>query len=362
MEAQPKETADEIITNNFIKLVRFRRAVFGSNRGEIPPKRGAMMVISGRSYVPRAAGAKIDDFNIHDYLPAVPADERSARRERIGLGPKGRKRRRRFRRLDLSKTLFVLPNAITSAAIFCGFNAIRIVASTSGEQSSADFYRAAVLLIFSMFFDLMDGRVARLTKTQSAFGLQLDSLADIISFGVAPALLVHQWVLYRHPVAGLLASFSFVTCAAIRLARFNVLSASEDGAPILPGKYILGLPSPPASGILISLVVANHAMDGALGDPRYTLSILIVTVLLGLLMVSNVRFRSFKDLRLNTSTISVLLFGIVSSAIIWQQLKPQFVLVWLLSIYVLVGLFESLRVLLDKMSATNTDTEAREHP
>src|SRR5690606_18477383 len=117
-------------------------------------------------------------------------------------------RSRRIRQVDLSKTLFVLPNAMTLAAVFCGFNAIRITASSGAGVD--EYYRAAVLLIFSMFFDLMDGRVARLTKTQSAFGLQLDSLADIVSFGVAPALLVYQWVLHRHPVAGLLASFCFV--------------------------------------------------------------------------------------------------------------------------------------------------------
>lgn len=273
-----------------------------------------------------------------------------------------RRRRRRFRRVDLRKTLFVLPNAITLAAVFCGFNAIRIVASTSAGDRSDDFYRAAVLLIFSMFFDLMDGRVARLTKTQSAFGLQLDSLADIVSFGVAPAILVHQWVLYRMPIAGLLASFAFVSCAAIRLARFNVLSSSEDGAPTLPGKYILGLPSPPASGILISLVVANHAMDGALGDPRYTVAILVMTVVIGLLMVSNVRFRSFKDLKLNTSTIFLVLFVVISSAFIWQRFKPQFVLVWLLTFYVLIGVIETLRELVSRIASGSPKAEAADRP
>src|SRR5690606_8970009 len=113
-------------------------------------------------------------------------------------------------------------------------------------------------------------------------------------------------------VVGVLASFTFVACAAIRLARFNVLSSDEDGAPSVPGKYILGLPSPPASGVLISLVVANHAMDGQLGDPRYTTAILVMTVVIALLMVSSVRFRSFKDLRLNTGTIVLVLFAILS--------------------------------------------------
>lgn len=251
-------------------------------------------------------------------------------------------------RLDLRKTLFVLPNLITLASIFCGFNAIRLVAKDSPGDD--DVYRAAVLLIFAMLFDLMDGRVARLTKTQSAFGLQIDSLADIISFGVAPALLVYKWVLYRFPVPGLLVSFMFVACAAIRLARFNVLSSSSSGAPTKPGKYIIGLPTPPSSGILISLMVANHSVGGALGAERYTLLLLIVTICLSLLMVSNVRFRSFKDLKLNTGTVLLVLFTIASSAIVWQRFKPQFVLIWLLSVYIFIGLVESVRVLMLRLS------------
>jgi CDP-diacylglycerol---serine O-phosphatidyltransferase len=276
----------------------------------------------------------------------VANSEPNADRKGERLGPfRGRRvrprRRRRLRQLDLSKTLFVLPNAITLAAVFCGFNSIRIVATAHGPGQTDDFYRAAILLIFSMFFDLMDGRVARLTKTQSAFGLQMDSLADIVSFGVAPAVLVHQWVLHRLGTWGLLASFCFVACAAIRLARFNVLSSNDDGSPIVPGKYILGLPSPPASGVLISIVVANHAAGDALSDPRYTIAIAVMTFAVSLLMVSAVRFRSFKDLKLNTPTVLLLLFVLGSSAYVWQAYKPQFVLVWLLSVYVLIGLLET---------------------
>ena len=267
------------------------------------------------------------------------------------------RRRRRLRKLDLSKTLFVLPNAITLAAVFCGFNSIRIVANARGPGQTDDYYRAAILLIFSMFFDLMDGRVARLTKTQSAFGLQMDSLADIVSFGVAPAVLVHQWVLHRLGTAGLLASFAFVACAAIRLARFNVLSSTDDGQPLVPGKYILGLPSPPASGVLISLVVANHAADDALSDPRYTIAILVMTVAVSLLMVSAVRFRSFKDLKLNAATITLLLFVIGSSLYVWQAYKPQFVLIWLLSFYVLIGLLETIRDFSSRANQSNAKPE-----
>lgn len=250
-------------------------------------------------------------------------------------------------KLDLRKTLFVLPNLITLGSVFCGFNAIRIVAKDSPTE--LDIYRAAVLLIFAMLFDMMDGRVARMTKTQSAFGLQLDSLADIISFGLAPAVLVYKWVLHREPIPGIITAFVYVSCAAIRLARFNVLSSTATGAPTKPGKYILGLPSPPAAGILISVMVANHGVGGALGAERYTLLLFCVTVALGLLMVSNVRFRSFKDIKVNTGTLLFVLVIVGSSVFVWQQFKPQFVLVWLLSVYVFIGLAETIRALARKL-------------
>jgi CDP-diacylglycerol--serine O-phosphatidyltransferase len=261
--------------------------------------------------------------------------------------PKKRSPPRTRRRLDLRKTLFVLPNLITLGGVFCGFLAIREVAK---EQPSDDaVYRAAVLLIFAMLFDLMDGRVARLTKTQSAFGLQLDSLADVISFGLAPALLVYKWVLYRQPIAGLLAAFAYVACAAIRLARFNVLATSADGAPTKPSKHIIGLPSPPAAGILISLVVANHAAGGVIGREEYTLVLLGVTVGVSLLMVSNVRFRSFKDLRLDAGTVVLALFVLASSAFVWQKFRPEFVLVWVLGVYLAVGIVETVRGLAERL-------------
>lgn len=239
--------------------------------------------------------------------------------------------------------LFVLPNLITLASIFCGFNAIRVVAQ---DNPSVDaFYRAGILLLCAMLFDLLDGRVARMTRTQSAFGLQLDSLADIVSFGVAPSLLVYKWVLYRYPIPGLLTAFLFTACGAMRLARFNVLSTSEAGAQAKPGKYIVGLPIPPASGILISLLVANHAVGGALGHERYTIALFVVTIVLSLLMVSSVKFRSFKDLQLNLSTVFLVFFAIASSAFVWRLTRPPFVLVWLITFYVAIGLVDAIRTL-----------------
>src|SRR5262249_238133 len=149
-------------------------------------------------------------------------------------------------KLRLGKTLFLLPNLITLSSLFCGFDAIRLGARGDGDG----FYRAAVLLIFAMFFDTLDGRVARMTKTQSAFGVQIDSLADVVWFGVAPSLLVYQWTSRFYPVPALIAAFLFTACGAIRLARFNVITTSSTGQPHRPGKYIVGLPIPGAAGIL----------------------------------------------------------------------------------------------------------------
>jgi len=244
------------------------------------------------------------------------------------------------RQINLKKTLFLLPNLITLSSIFCGFDAIRVASEAHGRQD--DYYRAALLIVFAMFFDTLDGRVARMTKTQSAFGLQIDSLADVVSFGVAPSMLVYQWTLHRLGLAGLVASFVFTACGAVRLARFNVLSMGEQGKPSKPSKYIVGLPIPGAAGILVSLVVVNHAAAGVLGGVDYMWSIFGVTLLLSFLMVSTIRFRSFKDLKLNVRTVLLVAFAIGSSAVISTKLQPAFVLVWLLGFYVLLGIFETL--------------------
>lgn len=246
---------------------------------------------------------------------------------------------RKRRRFELRKTLFLLPNLITLSSIFCGFDSILVSARA---QSADDFYRAALLIVFAMFFDTLDGRVARMTKTQSAFGLQIDSLADVVSFGVAPSMLVYEWTLHRFGVAGLVAAFVFCACGAIRLARFNVLSMGAEGKPQKPSKYIVGLPIPGAAGILVSILIANHAVEGAIGRAEYAWAILATTLVLSGLMVSTVRFRSFKDLRLDARTGLFVAFVVGSSVIVSMQLKPAFVLVWLLGFYVMLGICESL--------------------
>lgn len=244
---------------------------------------------------------------------------------------------RRRRKLDLGRTLVLLPNIITMSSIFCGFNAARLAAR--GDED--DFYRAAIFLIFAAICDTLDGRVARMTKTQSAFGVQIDSLADVTSFGVAPALLVQKWTSPYFPRAALVASALFVMCGAIRLARFNVLTTNAAGVPQKPGKYILGLPIPGAAGILVSLVLAEHAVTSQASREAWSLPLIVVTVGLSALMVSTVRFRSFKDVKLNAATVTLVAFAVGSSAVISTRWKPAFVLIWLLGIYVGFGLLEA---------------------
>jgi CDP-diacylglycerol---serine O-phosphatidyltransferase len=245
------------------------------------------------------------------------------------------------RRIDLKKTLFLLPNIITLLSIFCSFHSITTTAMAAPGSRGDEFYRAALYLVFALFFDMLDGRVARMTKTQSSFGLQIDSLADVISFGVAPALLAYKWSLYQRDNVGIFVCFVFAGAGAVRLARFNVLSMDESGKPSKPSKYIVGLPVPGAAGILISMIIANHTIHGPLGENRYVLPIMALICFLAFLQVSTIKFRSFKDLKLNGRTVALVGFAVGSSAVVMTQTRPAFVLVWLLGFYVVIGLVET---------------------
>ena len=262
------------------------------------------------------------------------------------------------RKLDLKKTLFLLPNMITLSSIFCGFDSIRLSGAAPYGSSDDDYYRASLLLVYALFFDMLDGRVARLTKTESAFGLQIDSLADVVSFGVAPALLVYKWSLFQQGTLGLVVAFTFAAAGAVRLARFNVLSMGQGGKPTKPSKYIVGLPVPGAAGILISLVVANHAVGADLAGPKYVYAMMALTGFLAFLMVSTIRFRSFKDLQLNARSVGLVIFAVASSAIVSLQTKPAFVLVWLLGFYVIIGLVETMIALPRDLARRKRDAAA----
>src|SRR5713226_6550793 len=201
--------------------------------------------------------------------------------------------------MKLRKLMFVLPNLFTLSSIFCGFYAITLCA---GEASPSQLYQAALAIFFAIFFDGFDGRVARLTKTQTQFGVELDSLADVISFGVAPAMLVYKWALMSLGFIGMFISFAFASCAALRLARFNVLAQRSNGRA---SRFFIGLPTPLAAGMIVSMVVAHHGAQGGPLGARAHAPIAVVVSVLALLMVSTVRYRTFKDVRLSPKSASI---------------------------------------------------------
>jgi len=238
--------------------------------------------------------------------------------------------------VNLRKTFFILPNLFTLSSVFCGFFAITLC---TGAQASIDaLYQAAVAICFAYFFDLADGRVARLTKTQSNLGMQLDSLADVISFGVAPALLVYRWGLGHFGKWGIVIAFVFCAAGALRLARFNVLAMQHDAAK--PGKFIIGLPVPAASAVLVSLVLLNHQLSGSFVDVGQP-ALAILVVILSYLMVSRIRFRSFKDLRLSRRTITgFLAIAAFTAVVLIGRMHSALIFVVLMATYVGLGLTE----------------------
>ena len=228
--------------------------------------------------------------------------------------------------MRLRKALFVLPNLFTASSIFCGFYAITLCAA--GESRPDRYYQAAIAILFAMFFDGADGRVARLTKTQSEF----DSLADVISFGVAPALLLYKWALQPLGFWGVFLAFLFSACGAMRLARFNILANRHPTAM----SFFVGLPIPLAAGMVIALVIVNgrHAQN----VPMWP----IAAVGLGLsyLMVSNIRYRTFKETRLSRRKgailVSLLCVGMVAGLLV----QPTIALFAAITSYVLLGIAE----------------------
>lgn len=217
--------------------------------------------------------------------------------------------------------IYLLPNLFTTAALFAGFYAI--VASINGK-----FIHAAVAIYIAMLLDGLDGRVARLTNTQSAFGAQYDSLADMISFGLAPALVMYQWALVGMAKLGWLAAFVYTAGAALRLARFNTQIGIADK------RYFQGLASPSAAAIVAGWVWVGEDY-GLSGAAVHTVA-LVVTIAAGLLMVSNIRYYSFKgiDLRGRVPFVATLLIVL---AIVFITIDPPRVLFGFFALYALSG-------------------------
>ena len=218
-------------------------------------------------------------------------DRRSRLRMLRPLRRRGDAQGRRFRR-----GAYVLPSMFTIGNMFCGYACI--VHAMRGE-----FATAAPFIGFAMVLDMLDGRIARMTGTASDFGIELDSLADVISFGMAPAILSFTWGLQSLGRVGWAAGFLFVAAAALRLARFNIQAGSQDK------RYFVGMPSPAAAAVPAATVFAYP--DGVAAPPQ-ALLVVVMVVLPALLMVSTIRFRSFKtfDLQARRSYSALLLIAV----------------------------------------------------
>ena len=188
----------------------------------------------------------------------------------------------RLTRERLSRGLFVLPTLFTVGNLFCGY--LSVWCSIRGT-----FEIAAVLIIAAGILDGLDGRIARMTHSTSAFGEQYDSMADLVSFGVAPAVLAYSWGLSDFHRLGWLVSFLFVVCGSMRLARFNIQTHVVDK------RYFVGLPIPMGAGAIATLVLATPER---LVSRVWMGGLLVITVILSYLMISTIRYRSFKDLDL----------------------------------------------------------------
>ncbi|XUO87524.1 CDP-diacylglycerol--serine O-phosphatidyltransferase [Halomonas sp. KM072] len=219
------------------------------------------------------------------------------------------------------KGIYLLPNLFTTSALFSGFFAV--VAGINGEFTSA-----AVAIFIAMVLDGLDGRVARMTNTQSAFGAEYDSLSDMISFGMAPALVAFTWILQDIGKTGWVVAFLYVACAALRLARFNVQIGSVDK------KWFIGLPSPSAAALVAASVWTFHSFDAdAFG---FKLLMLLVVGAAGILMVSNIRYYSFKDLDFKKPVPFVVLLAVVLGFVM-ISVQPSVMLLLLFGAYVCSG-------------------------
>ena len=227
--------------------------------------------------------------------------------------------------------IYLLPNMVTTAGLFAGFYSI--VAAMNGR-----FEAAAIAIFIAMVMDGLDGRVARLTNTQSDFGVQYDSLSDMVCFGLAPALVMYEWSL-RYMVSvgwaklGWLAAFIYTASAALRLARFNAQVATAEK------NYFRGLPSPSAAGVLAGLVWA--ATDLGLEGETLVYLAFVLTISMGLLMVSNIRYYSFKEFGFK-NRVSFVAILVVMLVYAFASIDPPKVLFLGFLVYSIFGIIYTL--------------------
>jgi CDP-diacylglycerol--serine O-phosphatidyltransferase len=233
-----------------------------------------------------------------------------------------RERKERRKKIDsMRKGIYILPNLFTSASLFCGFFALL-------RTLEEDFYTAAIFILASGLLDGMDGKIARYTNSTSRFGVEYDSLADVISFCVAPGILVYSWALEPFGRFGWLAAFLFVVCGALRLARFNIQVNTVES------RYFSGLPTPAAAGLVATGILVFYHL-GDTGVSKHV-TVLITTYFLAFLMVSTIKYYGFKDIELfrrkpfRWLVIAILLIIVIAY-------EPEYTLFGLFFAYVISG-------------------------
>ncbi len=231
-------------------------------------------------------------------------------------------RRRGDRINTLKKGVYILPNFLTSLCLLCGFYSVV-------QTMQGNVVMAAWAIILAAVFDGLDGRIARMTNTTSKFGVEYDSLSDLVAFGVAPGVLAYGWVLNQYGRWGWLAAFLYVACGAMRLARFNVQVNTAKN------KFFLGLPIPAAAGMVASTII--FCMHFHFQDKQLLSVFLLLTIyLMAFLMVSTIRFKSFKDIDFASRKpfsavfVAILLICVVAS-------EPQIMLFAIAALYVFSG-------------------------
>ena len=232
--------------------------------------------------------------------------------------------------------IYLLPNLFTTAALFAGFYAV--LAAMNGQ-----FEKAAIAIFLAMILDGLDGRVARMTHTQTSFGAEYDSLSDMVAFGLAPSLVMYEWSLSSLGKLGWMAAFIYTAGAALRLARFNSRLDTADK------RFFTGLPSPSAAAILAAFVWV--AVDNALPGRDLAWLALVLTAGAGLLMVSNILFHSFKQIDFKGK---VPFFGIVAVMLVFAVIlsEPPLVLFAIFFLYTLSGPVLALKRLAKKRKAS----------
>ena len=238
--------------------------------------------------------------------------------------------------------MHLIPNLFTTGNLFCGVFAILSV-------FNANYIPAAIAVLVAMIFDVLDGKSARLTNSTSHFGLEYDSLSDVVSFGIAPGLLIYSWALSGQGTFGIAVMFAYVAMGAVRLARFNATAMLSDG------KYFTGLAIPAAAGVVASLVIFDHHIM-RLGAEVKPVLVLIITLVLSFLMVSTIKYRSFKDMKFRgRQHITYLVWGILGVVLVAAW--PQVMLFVIFTGYALLGPVERVIGMLGKFAGKQAQSK-----